>query len=654
MKIRSVVAGLVIVAATIVPCSGFSSGPELSYAAASAASAIQDAQQVTVSTDPSLIAEPEQQAYWNYCGPGATRVLLSHWLQPANLPTFDTLGWEEDTNDQNPNVLPNDGHLGTYTNAMVGPINNRIPGGQYTSSSASTSEATFDQWMAQSLRSGVPMITGLYTRLGNGTNLPGWNHPADHIVTVYGYDLRDSKHRTISYIDTASLASSNPPGSPGSGPAGSHTIDAGLFFRFVSADPNADSQIYWQGTASGNAKWYVTLTARPATTTVGNYSTLTATSLSAVFGGKVITIVDQSHNVTVKQCSSTSTCSTSIYGSTAGSTTYVSRVQTADGTVLAQSSPLAVTWQQASLNTWDCSQGDTAAGCATSTIVPMPTARNLFAGTLGQDGRIYAIGGWNYGYLNTVEAYDSNTNTWSSLPSMPTARYYLGAASANGRIYAIGGTTATQAAIDTAEAYDPTSNSWSTVAPMPTAREALAVVAASNGKIFAIGGYDGTRAVSTVEVYDPVHDSWSAAAPMPTARFALAAAIGPDGRIYAVGGTDGTTVLTTVEAYDISTNTWTTVASMLTGRRDLAAASSGGRIFAIGGDPGTSPSTISSAMEAYAPGTSVWANMAPMPTGCDAPAAVTGTDGRIYVLGGTCGTLGVFAYFWGGVQAYSP
>lgn len=652
MKIRFVVAGLIVGAAAILPSGGLSPGPALSYAAGG----IQDAQQVAVNTDPAVIAEPEQQAYWNYCGPGATRVLLSHWMQPTSLPSFDSLGWEEDTNDQNPNVLPNDRHQGTYTNAMVSPVNSSIPSGQYTVDSAGASEGTFDQWMALSLRSGAPMITGLYTRLGNGTNLPGWNHPADHIVTVYGYDFRNSNHRTISYVDTGSLASSNPPGSTGPGPAGAHIIDAGLFFRFVSADANADSQIYWQGTASGNAKWTVTLLANPTTTTVGNYSTITATASTAVSGGKSVMILDQTHNVTVKQCSSGATCSISIYGSSAGSTTYVSRVQTSDGSLLALSTPVTVTWK--SVSRWDCSGGDTASGCASTTISPMPSARNLFGATLGPDGRIYAIGGWNYGLLNLNQAYDTVSNSWSSMASMPTSRFSFGAATANGRIYAVGGETQTNV-VSTAEAYDPSSDTWTTVSSMPTARDALAVVAGLNGQIYAIGGEaqgsDGTYGpVGTVEVYDLVKNSWSTVASMPTPRLGLAATVGPDGRIYAIGGFDGTSVLNTVEAYNPTTNTWSELAPMPTARRDLAVASSGGRIFAFGGDPGTSPSTISSATEAYSPGTNTWTSVSPMPTGCDAPGAVTGTDSKVYVIGGTCGTLGVFAYFSGAVQAYSP
>jgi len=80
----------------------------------------------------------------------------------------------------------------------------------------------------------------------------------------------------------------------------------------------------------------------------------------------------------------------------------------------------------------------------------MPSPKVEFGLVLGPDKKIYVIGGGtSYGnnnppFFNTVEIYDPETDTWAipgwSESSMPTARKELGAAVGNnGRIYAIGG-----------------------------------------------------------------------------------------------------------------------------------------------------------------------------------------------------------------------
>jgi hypothetical protein len=46
---------------------------------------------------------------------------------------------------------------------------------------------------------------------------------------------------------------------------------------------------------------------------------------------------------------------------------------------------------------------------------------------------------YNYNILNTLEAYDPATNTWTSEAPMPTAREFLAAGVVNGVLYAVGG-----------------------------------------------------------------------------------------------------------------------------------------------------------------------------------------------------------------------
>lgn len=204
-----------------------------------------------------------------------------------------------------------------------------------------------------------------------------------------------------------------------------------------------------------------------------------------------------------------------------------------------------------------------------STLAPMPTPRFGLAAASGPDGRIYAVGGRNPSTVfNTVEAYDPATNTWAcsagdtspgcsstTLAPMPTARAFLAAAAGpDGRIYAIGGDNASS--LDTVEAYDPATNTWSRMAPMPTPRGELAAATGADGRIYAIGGASLIGGVigaslNTVEAYDPVSNSWNAVAPLLTPRTDPAAATGRDGRIYTLGGYNSGSLLNlnTVEVY---------------------------------------------------------------------------------------------------------
>ena len=109
---------------------------------------------------------------------------------------------------------------------------------------------------------------------------------------------------------------------------------------------------------------------------------------------------------------------------------------------------------------------------------------------------------------------------------MATARSTFGMAALGGKIYAAGGIVKDDdeavSSTSAVEAYDPQSNTWSAVAPMGTARGAFGL-AVMRGKLFTAGGSsNGNGVQATAEAYDPQHDRWEAAAPMASARYAHA------------------------------------------------------------------------------------------------------------------------------------
>lgn len=63
-----------------------------------------------------------------------------------------------------------------------------------------------------------------------------------------------------------------------------------------------------------------------------------------------------------------------------------------------------------------------------------PTPRTLLE-AVAIDGLIYAVGGIDSsGVLDIVEAYNPNTDTWTALRSMSTARSQFGLGALDGRL----------------------------------------------------------------------------------------------------------------------------------------------------------------------------------------------------------------------------
>ena len=217
---------------------------------------------------------------------------------------------------------------------------------------------------------------------------------------------------------------------------------------------------------------------------------------------------------------------------------------------------------------------------------PLPARSEGAAATHG--GNVYAVGGRFAGPLSDLDRYTPATDTWVSLADMPTPRRGLGAAVVGNALYAIGGSAGTAPCsgtpLATVERYDIETDTWSTVAPLPSPRSDLAAVA-HGGKIYVFGGCLGTlAAIDDVDVYDPVTDTWSTApADLPTARSSMYGAAAKGNRIYVIGGQNGGVQLTTNEFYTVPSDTWSTDTPMPSPRAEMGVVSHGGRIYTVGG-----------------------------------------------------------------------
>ena len=243
---------------------------------------------------------------------------------------------------------------------------------------------------------------------------------------------------------------------------------------------------------------------------------------------------------------------------------------------------------------------------STGLAAPLPARADAASGDTTHGGFLYVIGGGNSGVaLSDLQRYDPVLDAWTTLTSMNTTRAGAAAAVIDDCIFVIGGRQSTGGPCsggpysNTVEKYDIDTNTWSTVAPLLTPRSDLAAVA-HGGKIFVFGGCSDTGVTKEVDMYDPQTNTWTTTglAPMPTARASLVAGHSGD-NVYAIGGTDGVSASNANEVYDVAHNSWSN-ASMTTARQEAGVSSHGGRICVVGGATPTY-GTSSNANEMFKP-----------------------------------------------------
>ena len=124
------------------------------------------------------------------------------------------------------------------------------------------------------------------------------------------------------------------------------------------------------------------------------------------------------------------------------------------------------------------------------------------------DGKIYAVGGFGGGYLDTVEVYNPQANSWQRVASMPQRLHAHAAAAMGGKIYVTGGCNQGLSPQRSVYVYEPQADAWAQLASMGAARRVHAS-AAVGGKLYVFGGFGTGGQLSTVEVYDPASGSWA-------------------------------------------------------------------------------------------------------------------------------------------------
>ena len=239
---------------------------------------------------------------------------------------------------------------------------------------------------------------------------------------------------------------------------------------------------------------------------------------------------------------------------------------------------------------------------ATGSPLPHTTARTAAAVL---DGKIYVLGGGEpHEAIRAVTAFDPQTGVWQYVPPMLYQREGHTAVVVGGKLYAIGGFGLDNEELDTMEVFDPRIRRWVHCWPGEFCYRARAAVL--GGKIY-VHGHDNADAAS-FEVYDPATGTWEESPNLLTARTGFGMA-GFDGKLYVAGGENNGVYSDIVEVFDPRTNTWASVAPMSRASSDLSLTVVRGKLFAVGG--GTNAS--SSSAESYDPQLDRWEAVAPMP-----------------------------------------
>ena len=250
----------------------------------------------------------------------------------------------------------------------------------------------------------------------------------------------------------------------------------------------------------------------------------------------------------------------------------------------------------------------------------------------------------------------AGSGQWTSKTVLPETLSDYQAVSHKTHVYVIGGQkgcnssdTCAGTVVNTVYQYDTKLDKYTTKLAI-TANNVAAVryryaSAVVGDKIYIIGGLTADTAtgmLKTTLIYDISANSWSDGPNMATGRSDTCAAV-VGSKIYVVAGyqsIDPINVLDTVEVLDTAavSPAWTTAPSLPAKRGDITCASSGGKVYAIGGyyDPtGTwKPGAFHDTMFEFTPGAAAWVEKAKMPSSRGDKAAVTMSDGSIIVVGG--------------------
>lgn len=176
-----------------------------------------------------------------------------------------------------------------------------------------------------------------------------------------------------------------------------------------------------------------------------------------------------------------------------------------------------------------------------TTKTPMPASdQGMYATVV--NNVIYVIGGCciNGGNrLASVMSYDPAKNAWSVLAPLKVPKSQSAVGFLNGAIISAGGLLSNSNATTDNEGYSIATNTWTSLPPLPTARHAGCFETAGNTLYFAGGHSIGNgNPLATMDAFNADTNSWMTGLPaMPHAAVNIGSA-SAGGRLYCFGGSN--------------------------------------------------------------------------------------------------------------------
>jgi len=211
-------------------------------------------------------------------------------------------------------------------------------------------------------------------------------------------------------------------------------------------------------------------------------------------------------------------------------------------------------------------------------------------GMVSADNALWVVGGWSAtgGLVREVERLQRDDSEWRVATRLPTPRREPGVTLLGRRIVVAGGFNGSSDAdfdgySSIVEAYDLDTQRWSTLAPLQTPRRGLTLVS-SDDSLYAIGGFlAGDAFLNTIEKYDAANDRWQTIMwPIASRTWTAAAVVG--GRIILSGGYNHSGFLGLVESIDPRTGSVCRPAALHTPRAWLAAVPFNSGVLTLGGE----------------------------------------------------------------------